>query len=338
MSVVFQCPSCSSSFRVAPEHAGKLVGCPSCQQSVKVPENLSSSNPSDVHSSSHEILNCPKCNGEFRVAPELSNSKVACPHCNATVQPKKPGKQPINSDLFAPGHQSSMQTPEPEFKIRTGKTKKPKKKTPIIAPPQPKENVPAPASEQLQTPAPQTPPSLPTPSVAPKRSSDSIAPNVPQSEQQQQTSKTTPPKIRESKQPKSQAGSTSQAKNAPPNSPDGTTIAKTGSKSSPTTIEPKSSQASLAHRLPPKFTAVDPDETFSAKAPTEEHKIILPDGEGGFQRIDSRVVHVERDGKKVQLYSAPKEKKEHRRFVQNIMAILIGIVILAATFYLLINW
>lgn len=76
---------------------------------------------------------------------------------------------------------------------------------------------------------------------------------------------------------------------------------------------------------------------FAATA-VEEHKIILPDGEGGFQRIDSRVVHVERDGKKVQLYSAPKEKKERRRFLQNILAILIGIIVLAAAFYLLLNW
>lgn len=104
---------------------------------------------------------------------------------------------------------------------------------------------------------------------------------------------------------------------------------------SPSSLEVTSQVDQL---LPPKFTVIDPDErVFRAGNRTNEHQVILPDGKGGFQKVDSRVVHVERDGAKLQLYSAPKKKKERNRLVQNIIAILIGIGVLTAAFIYLLS-
>ena len=336
MSVVFQCPACSSSFRVALEHAGQLVKCPSCEEAVSIPKDLGQTTSQATPSKSAGVTRCPSCNGEFRVSEKYKNQPVACPHCNATVTPSGKGSSPTEADMFAPGHRSNPQPEKPTIQVRTGKKKK-SGKAPV------KISLPKPPSVTPPAPAEPTPqPSLPKPVTLPK-------PDVSQKRKPKPAAEVAPPKASKSKTPPKVTEPPKPAFKKKPATPPPTTsesasehdsTKKAANETEPQTAitsDPPNS-ISIAHRLPPKFTAVDPDDPFAAASREEDHKVILPDGDGGFQRIDSRVVHVERDGKKLQLYSAPKEKKERRRFLQNILAILIGIIVLAAAFYLLLNW
>lgn len=313
---VFQCPACSSSFRVSSKHAGRKVNCPSCQQVVSIPKT-ESNRPSNS-TTKNQVYQCPECNGKFGVDESMTNSKVACPHCNAHVRvDTKNG----DSDGFPPGHSKSDPNPNtPE--IQTKEKKKHSKK---------RINVPDPGTLRKQgKEQPDTPKQQPTVS---KKSPRLPTPSVTSNVRADQEDLTRPKPKSTQPEPASISIETNQPKQ--------------GSESSiANPMEPPQPKPSpgmmlspIDHRLPPKFLAIDPEERFSTQHQgQDDHKIILPDGEGGFQRVDSRIVHVQRDGQKMQLYSAPKEKKEQKRFWQNIIAITIGIALLAIAFYLLLNW
>lgn len=336
MSVVFQCPACTSSFRVAREHAGRLVECPNCKQKVLVPKDVGKLDSPTPHPKKATVKRCPSCDGEFRVADKHKHQPVACPHCGDTVSPGGKGRSSTDADMFAPGHQSNPKSDKPTIQVRTGKKKPGKKKaaTKISLPQPPSVKPPAPEEPTPQPTLPK-PVSLPKPDLSQKRQPDPAAEQATPKPNQSKT----PPKITEPAAPtnKKKTATTppkaSETTQKHPSAEKDSTAEKPGTSETPD----RSAASSVAHRLPPKFTAVDPGDMY-AEARGEDHKVILPDGDGGFQRIDSRVVHVHRDGKKVQLYSAPKEKKERRRFLQNILAILIGILVLAVAFYLLLKW
>ena len=68
---------------------------------------------------------------------------------------------------------------------------------------------------------------------------------------------------------------------------------------------------------------------------TEKFKVVLPDGQGGVAQMDNRVLRVKHEGKQVSLVSLTPEQQARQRLIQNIVAILIGIVIMAIAFTLL---
>ena len=105
--------------------------------------------------------------------------------------------------------------------------------------------------------------------------------------------------------------------------------------------KPSVNVALIERRLPPRFTVEDPEEDAAIRSdvPTaKEHEVILPDGEGGYTRVDSRVVHVERDGEILQLKAPTKESRAFNRMVQNVFSIGLGILILVLAFWILIYW
>ncbi len=325
----FQCPDCSSSFQIMPKHAGRLVSCPNCKQSVLIPKSETKQNPAPAKTRP-SAFKCPQCNNKFGITESMSNSKVACPHCNAHVQIGANKQTEPQTDLYAPGIPTNTKPGEP-LAIRTEKKKaRPKKEISL-----PNPHATATSTSQSATAKPPRSPkgkSLPAPAAPDRKSGPPKQPvfdeiDSGQSKSSSATSQSPPIDTAKASTKKDDASTTiSVSQSTVPGPPS----VKSGTDKLTCPID---------CRLPPKFTAVDPDEKVQGNLRGEnDHNVILPDGEGGFQRIDSRVVHVERDGKKVQLYSAPKEKKERKRFLQNILAIGIGIALLAIAFYLLLNW
>lgn len=400
MMVVLQCPVCNSSFQVHANQAGQQVGCPSCQQTVSVPESIA---PTTVEEP--EVFACPFCEGKFGVAPEMRGSEVQCPHCHKHVAIQTPnvptGPLPTSGEeeLFAPGYQAAKGDQPNPINIRTGKKGRKKKKIQI---PPPIDEVKPPSASPAATTPNQTPvnetkdsrfrkikepakPAVPPPPSSKKPSPSESAPTKPtqpsrpnrpppssKKNADRDKSKTRFKTSEENLKPKK---STSGKKKAPPHtkvppkvdatlsanisnkidSPQPSSLAKDhDQRKGPSESAPPNSAvekprdislASIAKAttdpidamLPPKFTAIDPDEIRmqSASGSKDEHKVILPDGDGGYKRVDSRVVHVQREGEKIQLYASSKDQKERRRWIQNVLAIIFGIIILALAFAIL---
>ncbi len=89
----------------------------------------------------------------------------------------------------------------------------------------------------------------------------------------------------------------------------------------------------IDHLLPPRFDVLDP--TRFSQGGQEQFKVVLPDGKGGIAQLDSRVLRVEHEGEKVALRMLTTEEKKRRRLIQNIVAILIGIAVIAIAFSIL---
>ena len=67
----------------------------------------------------------------------------------------------------------------------------------------------------------------------------------------------------------------------------------------------------------------------------ENFKVFLPDGEGGTAQIDNRVLRVKHGAKEVSLVSMTDQQRSRQRLIQNIVAIVIGIIIMALAFTIL---
>ena len=361
MSVVLQCPVCTSSFQVQPQQAGQIVACPSCNQTVSVPEsvfeNQADSTPQTTSATSAQpknIFGCPFCEGQFGISPEMFGTNVACPHCQKHVsieaheQPqetiqipkisKTKTKKKKQNDLFPPGYQPGQpKVPIESPVIRKGRKKK---KDPVIQVPsnhktEKSRKATRPAAAQKPTAKP-TDQSVVNPKARP--TSGATAKPKPADPARKKASLPEPSRTNPSTAKSIPPPQTSKPTLPPPSSP----ARKPPTNPVPVAPVPASSSAtettlpSIEHRLPPKFTAVDPGELLhSSSTRSEEHKVILPDGEGGYKQIDGRVVHVDREGEMVQLFSAPKEQREKKRTIQNLIAIVVGIIILGVAFWLL---
>ena len=67
----------------------------------------------------------------------------------------------------------------------------------------------------------------------------------------------------------------------------------------------------------------------------ENFKVFLPDGGGGTAQIDNRVLRVKHGAKGVSLVSMTDQQRSRQRLIQNIVAIVIGIIIMALAFTIL---
>lgn len=98
--------------------------------------------------------------------------------------------------------------------------------------------------------------------------------------------------------------------------------------------EPIDPRPSIAHLLPPLFEALDPTQ-LGSQSGADAFKVMLPDGEGGTKQVDQRIVRVEHGGLQVSLVAMTQAEKRRRKLIQNIIAIVIGIIVLAVAFTLL---
>jgi hypothetical protein len=90
----------------------------------------------------------------------------------------------------------------------------------------------------------------------------------------------------------------------------------------------------IDHLLPPRFDVLDPAR-MRLNMGQDQFKVFLPDGKGGTKQFDRRLMRVEHDGEKVELVAMTEKQRQRRRLIQNIIAVIIGIIILTIAFSLL---
>ena len=391
MSVVLECPVCGSAFQVLPENAGQLVACPTCNESVTVPELVATeeSEPIPMALPSKPIIfNCGSCFGKFGVTPDMDGTRVACPHCDKHVLVQIESSEVTGQVVFQP-------TPPSEPLLPKIRTKRKKKKKIVIAdhtPPPVESTSPAPTepppipeinvkrnkkNPKVIGPRPAEPPVAKTPAEEKKKESKARHATEPvprtfdDSEAEARESDLLPPvkpKRAESSKPVSKTKSKTKSKKPSAPKPKAKKEAQKAEKPSgskaveaSSTIEQEqvaedevvansearqektvADPAWIDRRLPPKFTVEDPDgdeyQTQSNLPTVAEHEVILPDGEGGYNCVDSRVVRVERNGEILELKAPTKESRAFNRMIQNLFSIGVGILILLLAFWILIAW
>ena len=314
---VFGCPSCQQPFQVASQQAGQVVQCPSCTQTIEIPANSFEKSP--PREPDPVVFACPSCQGQFGVTVDMYGQHVGCPHCQTNVLVAPSGGEQLVSEpeSFVP----QIDTSTTRSKKRT-KAKK-NKPGPIdleierdLFAPSPKGET---ASKNPQIPAPPaTPPS-------PKRPTSPAA--APQNKRTKPPTKThsgksnTPPTQNQPVEQVKAGKQTPTRQSAPPPS--------TGNQIKLTTESEKA--RNIDHLLPPRFDVLDPNR-LSVGSGNRDFKILLPDGDGGAKQFDQRVMRVEHDGEQVALVSMTPEQRRRRRLIQNIIAIAIGIIIMAIAF------
>lgn len=374
-SLVFGCPNCQQPFQVADSQAGQVVQCPSCAQTIDIPADAFEAQRPAIHAPASPVaqaVGCPSCGGQFGVTPEMDGQQVACPHCQApttiqlggppapptSVADTEPEEEPeefapviktnrpvsrkrkkslrniakskgparIETDLFAPGHQEETPAASPT--------------TPAISTPAPIAQAPT-AQPPTQPPAPNPiapPPTTPsTPSVPSSPAPTTQTSAKPAEPPETASDSPIVPKLRPANPSSSKSKKTVGVEAQPPvgvsagadeqSAQDQPTIDIDGTKSSDT-------RRSIAHLLPPVFDVLDPAR-MGVRRGNDDFKVFLPDGEGGTAQMDNRILRVKHGEKEVSLVSMTDEQRARQRLIQNIIAIVVGIVVIALAFTIL---
>jgi DNA-directed RNA polymerase subunit RPC12/RpoP len=98
MTIVFDCPRCSSSVQVPDNAVGKTGRCPACQAKLRVP---------DVPPPPQRMIEfgCPRCSAAIRVPEAAAGKKGRCPGCQAKLLVPDPrAVATVPSPADADGH------------------------------------------------------------------------------------------------------------------------------------------------------------------------------------------------------------------------------------------
>lgn len=331
---VFGCPSCQQQFQVLPDHAGQFVQCPACAQVVEVPRTAfnpiatARSTPPPLTSPIPQIFRCRHCQGQFGVTAEMLGTHVGCPHCRQAVliqaEPVVPtsANVPITSEIPPVGSRSSAPKPSlenvPVIDSKTTSVKPPKRKPDKSSGFQPPE-----IYRHSKVRSSDLAPPTKTSDLSPPTKSNIVEATV-------DTSLTNklPPTAHQSPVNQSSA-EVSEIKTQATLAADSTTELQRQE-----TVEGPPQADSIDHLLPPRFDVEDP-----ARLRIRDQlgfKISLPDGKGGTQQIDQRILRVDHGGEKIALIALSPQQKLRRRIISNFIAIIVGIAILALAFRLLI--
>lgn len=347
------CPSCQQPFQVAETQAGQVVACPSCAQAIEIPADAFDE-PKNVEQP-QQVHTCDHCSGQFGVTPEMFGQAVGCPHCQAVVEIGLSGSE--KTDVPPP--------PEPDFNIKSKKTRwkssskvksskaKYRKKVSKIKPIEGVDEADDPPVKMKRRNKPEASPdkdgSPPVKKNAKSDPSEKVG-----------SSDLVPPK----KKRVAKTHSVDLNRNDPPAQEyldkNFSTVADTVTNerldaeldglatdaqvhrasvavdASPVVpaLEKKDTRVSIAHLLPPRFDVLDPSRLKMSREESE-FKVLLPDGDGGTTQVDNRVVRVSHAGEQVSLVASSDKEKSRRRLIQNVIAILIGVLVLAGAFWLL---
>ena len=347
------CPSCQQPFQVAETQAGQVVACPSCAQPIEIPADAFVE-PETV-AQPQQVQTCGNCSGQFGITPDMFGMAVGCPHCQAVVEIGVDGSE--NSPVPQP--------PELDFNIKSKKTrwkssskvksskakyrKKVSKIKPIEdggeagdSPVKIKRRV-EPVASTDKTPS--SPPADLGKAGGSERvgSSDLVPPK------KKRVAKTHSVDLNRN-EPSPQEyldKNVSTLADTVTNEQLGAEldglaadaevhVASAPVDTSPVVavVEKEDTRDSIAHLLPPRFDVLDPSRLKMSREESE-FKVLLPDGDGGTKQVDNRVVRVSHAGEQVSLVASSDKEKSRRRMVQNVIAILIGVLILAGAFWLL---
>ncbi len=336
MNQVFGCPGCQQPFQVEAQQAGQVVQCPACAIQVEIPANaFETASPPP---SKPQVFACPACAGQFGITADMNGKRVGCPHCQTAVLIEIPELIVVSSETPVINTSAAKQS---STKTKAKSNPRWKKK---VKDSKPSPELPVPGLKD----APDKPETSQT--IQPKRRSESKA-----------ASDLVPPLTRPPLKTSSPAQvSTQGKKNSPapiesqvveaevvdaeviPNSEVPAAAGTENESPEPDscseieveTPELANQPEPIDHLLPPLFNVLDPSR-MRGKAGTEQFQVVLPDGKGGMQQVDNRVVRVEHGGEKVSLVTMTQKEKSRRRLIQNIIAIVIGIIVLGVAFWLL---
>ena len=264
----------------------------------------------------------------------MNGQQVACPHCHvpATIQLGGAPPQPTpeiatETQELSPPIDLAIDVDKQISRKRKkslGKNAKSKEQSSIDAdllPPTRQPETPAPEQKNPAGPAPL--PSAPTPqSLTAAANAGAATPIV--------------PKLRTADpSPTSQELAGAQA----PSSPKVPTTADQQPPQDQTTADTDTakpdSRRSIAHLLPPVFDVFDPERVGVAKD-GDNFKVFLPDGKGGTAQIDNRILRVKHGEKEISLVSMSDKQRAKKRLIQNVIAILIGIAVIALAITILV--
>ncbi len=346
------CPSCQQPFQVAETQAGQVVACPSCAQPIEIPADTFAQ-PEPVEQA-QQIHTCSNCTGQFGVTPDMFGQAVGCPHCQA----------PVEIGLNGGENSAVPQPPELDFEIKSKKTRwkssskvkstkaKYRKKFSKIKPIETGGDADESPVVVRRRNDPEVSPdkNLSPPKSAGKNdgseaigSSDLIPPK------KKRVAKTHSVDLNRSEPPAqdyldknvSTVADTVTNERLEAELDGLATVAQVHSASVPVdtspvvaVLEKEETRAAIDHLLPPRFDVLDPSRLKMSREESE-FKVLLPDGDGGTKQVDNRVVRVSHAGEQVSLVASSDKEKSRRRMIQNIIAILIGVVILAGAFWLL---
>jgi len=364
-SQVFGCPTCERSFQVVETQAGQVVQCPSCEQTIEIPANAFGEVPPPP--ADQLAYSCPECRGQFGVTSSMFGHHVGCPHCQASVMVQSPesksdnGGTPIVDIESSAGKdkKTGKRWKSPAKSRRSGKKttrgnaqKKPDlsiqaddaiepvrrrdSSKPKIAPP------PGPRVTQPHLPTPK--PELPlvgqtgTRGVTSTFRSDETMAGSDQISLQSLDANPNRDKLSPGHRFSDSTGSQrhdGQDKVGPISAesadvPDPFNPGKPG----PAQSDDADPQEAIAHLLPPQFDVLDP-AMIALNTGNKQTKVLLPDGKGGTKQVDRRLVRVEHAGEQVSLMTMSEKERNRRRMIQNLIAIVIGIIIMAIAFWLL---
>ncbi|MCE2792870.1 MAG: hypothetical protein ACK493_09305 [Planctomycetota bacterium] len=87
-----------------------------------------------------------------------------------------------------------------------------------------------------------------------------------------------------------------------------------------------------AQLLPPRYYSSDPTIIRQAKSRAESAFVLLPDASGGFQRVNNTVMRIQHEGETIVLAAADPAKVRRRRWIVNLLTLVVCLGILYLTF------
>lgn len=328
-ALVFGCPSCQQQFQVGESQAGQVVQCPTCAQQVEIPANAFGATPDPTPQPAEEpiVFACPTCEGQFGITKEMNGQTVGCPHCQAPALIQLPDL-PSHEPIAGPEINTKVEVSRRDKKEARKRAKAVinKEHQDLFAPGYSKPESPDTPGEPPETPASQQ-------QITPKR-------RKPKKKKTTETSKPAPPSPGDSVQQSAVTETASEALATPEPTttiPDEhvakTTEPPADAENASAPPEPSGPEP-IDHLLPPKFTVFDPNRVRVGSG-NEKFKVVLPDGKGGTAQLDNRILRVSHGDEKVALVSLTEQQRARRNLIQNIIAILIGIGVMALAFFLL---
>jgi uncharacterized paraquat-inducible protein A len=79
------CPSCNYRFQEPDANAGKVLACPACKKSIRMPENVSTPAPEPNESPTGQYT-CPVCGTIFMVSKADRSGSTRCPECKTVLR------------------------------------------------------------------------------------------------------------------------------------------------------------------------------------------------------------------------------------------------------------
>lgn len=295
MQHILQCPNCAQPFQVLAEQAGTHVHCPACQQIVAVPQQLPAGNQVD---SAAETEKPQSAQGAGQQAASPRNI-CACPECQ---QPFGIVPEMLGTPVACPHCNATVTVQsEPEQELPTLPIEKPIKKKggvqPKARPPKELPGSPAAASKSKS-----------------RWKGDKSA----------DTELFAPGYLGEDRPHANGDGPSGKSRKNLTTSQ----FLVEDDRGENTELERKP----VDHLLPPTFDVADPD-SMQVKVFGDQQKVLLPDGQGGVKKVDSRLLRVKHGGQDFHLTNSTSAEKAQRRLIINIVTVAILMVLLVLIFF-----